>query len=78
MLGILLLSKLALEAEKGSALLHVFPLQMSNSTAAKPTSGGSGIRSFFSKLRKPSDLQISPAQVSTVFWCQAFSVTACP
>uniref|UniRef100_A0A915PJU6 Uncharacterized protein n=1 Tax=Setaria digitata TaxID=48799 RepID=A0A915PJU6_9BILA len=35
---------------------------MSNSAAARPTSGGTGIRSFFSKLRKPSDLQIPPAQ----------------
>ncbi|VDO26276.1 unnamed protein product [Brugia timori] len=41
---------------------------MSNSAATRPTSGGTGIRSFFSKLRKPSDLQIPPAQVNTVFF----------
>uniref|UniRef100_A0A914ZV10 cGMP-dependent protein kinase n=4 Tax=Parascaris univalens TaxID=6257 RepID=A0A914ZV10_PARUN len=36
---------------------------MSNSAAARPSSGGTGIRSFFSKLRKPSDLQMSATQV---------------
>uniref|UniRef100_A0A8R1XV56 cGMP-dependent protein kinase n=1 Tax=Onchocerca volvulus TaxID=6282 RepID=A0A8R1XV56_ONCVO len=36
---------------------------MSNSAATRSTTGGTGIRNFFSKLRKPSDLQISPAQV---------------
>uniref|UniRef100_A0A0M3HZE4 Uncharacterized protein n=1 Tax=Ascaris lumbricoides TaxID=6252 RepID=A0A0M3HZE4_ASCLU len=36
---------------------------MSNSAAARPSSGGTGIRSFFSKLRKPSDLQMSATQL---------------
>ncbi|MCP9265662.1 cGMP-dependent protein kinase [Dirofilaria immitis] len=43
---------------------------MSNSAATRPTTGGTGIRSFFSKLRKPSDLQIPPAQKRCCYCCR--------
>ncbi|KHN80829.1 hypothetical protein Tcan_01986 [Toxocara canis] len=44
---------------------------MSNSAAARPSSGGTGIRSFFSKLRKPSDLQMSTTQRQVARKCLA-------
>ncbi|KAM3725544.1 nucleoprotein [Dirofilaria immitis] len=52
-----------MKEQKKSTHLLPFLLQMSNSAATRPTTGGTGIRSFFSKLRKPSDLQIPPAQI---------------
>ncbi|EFO25611.1 hypothetical protein LOAG_02881 [Loa loa] len=57
-------STAAFSCEHFSTLFHtkIGQMWMSNSAATRPTSGGTGIRSFFSKLRKPSDLQIPPAQ----------------
>ncbi|VDM99849.1 unnamed protein product [Thelazia callipaeda] len=54
----------------------VFVDHMSNTTGTRPTSGGTGIRNFFNKLRKSSDLQIPPAQVGICFSGQIFLFTA--